>query len=383
MFERYTERARRVLFFARYEATQLNSRAIDPWHLLLGLCRDGRGLGGELLFEAGLALDTIRRAVTLERSETPVPTSVEVPFDADAKVVLTQASEEADALGHTYIGTEHLLLAILAHGESPAAAFLIKAGMSHAGARATLAQRLGDSELVPPDGAQTTSLKIGPSRPGQRASDHSHPQGWSLQGLTLRAVLAKLCDIREDRIELPSSLDRDDRYDVSLWLPSGGTDTKDRLLREGVLQHFAIDVQLEDRTVDVYVLSAPDGPGKLPAPSPSSEDALGLEFSTVSVTVTSRDADPGSTAGSAVTGISGSEFTMDALAQVLEQHFQKPVVNETGLTGAYSLDLETEARTTSEFLATLKQTFGLALTPARRAITMLAVQTFPPPPRIR
>jgi uncharacterized protein (TIGR03435 family) len=381
MFERYTERARRVLFFARYEATQLNSREIDTWHLLLGICREGKGLGAELLFEAGLSLDTVRRAVTLERSETPISTSQEVPFDAEVKSVLTRAAEEADELGHSYIGTEHLLFAILAQRTSPAAAFLIKAGMSHASARARLARRLDHPEPVPPDGAQTTLLKIGPSRPGQRAIDHSHPQGWSLHGLTLRALLSKLYDIREDRIDLPSSLTRDDGYDVSLWLPSGGTDTRDRLLREGVLQHFAIDVQLEDRTVEVYVLSAPDGSGKLPAPSPSSEDAGGL--STVSVTSTSRDAEPGSPERSVLTGIGGSEFTMHDLAQTLEQHFQKPVVNETGLNGAYSLNLETEAGTTSEFLAALKQTFGLALTPARRAITTLVVRTFPPPPRIR
>ena len=381
MFERYTERARRVLFFARYEATQLNSREIDTWHLLLGICREGKGFSAELLHRAGLSLDTVHRAVTLERSETPISTSQEVPFDAEVKSVLTRAADEADEVGDPHIGTEHLLLAILAQLESPVAAFLAKAGMTHAGARAALRQIGRDPEPVPPDGAQTTSLKIGPSRPGQRAIDHSHPQGWSLHGLTLRALLSKLYDIREDRIEVPSSLDRDNRYDVALWLPSGGTDSRDRLLREGVLQHFAIDVQLEDRTVEVYVLSAPDGPGKLPAPRQWSDDAGGL--STVSVTSTSRDAEPASPERSVLTGIDGSEFTMDALAQTLEQHFQRPVVNETGLKGAYSFNLETEAGTTSEFLATLKQKLGLALTPARRAITTLVVRTFPPPPRIR
>ena len=382
MFERYTESARRVLFFARYEATQLNSREIDTWHVLLGISREGKNLAAELLFGAGLDLDIIRRAVTLERSETPIPTSAEVPFDADVKSVLTQAAEEADALGHSYIGTEHLLLGILARRQSPVAAFLRKAGLSHEGARATLATRPGGTERVPADGAQTTSLKIGPSRPGQRPAEHSHPQGWSLHGLTLRAVLSRLYNTREDRIELPESLDRSDRYDIALWLPSGGTDARERLVREGVLQHFAIEIKQEERTVDVYILSAPDGPGKLPAPSPSAEET-GSGLSSVSVTYTSRGADPGSTAGSALTGIGGSEFTMDALVDALEQHFQRPVVNETGLKGAYTLDLETEADTTGEFLAMLEQRLGLALTPARRTITMLVVRTFPPPPRIR
>jgi uncharacterized protein (TIGR03435 family) len=381
MFERYTEQARRVLFFARYEATQLNSRAIDPWHVLLGIGREGKGRAVELLNEAGLSLDSIRQAVTVERSETAVAVSVEVPFNSATKSLLTQTAEEADALGHSYIGTEHLLLALLAVPQAPVARFLIGAGMSHAAARARVSTMLGDPEPVPFEaGAQTTSLKIGPSRGGRRAIDQSYPQGRSLHGLTLRELLSKLYDIREDRIEVPSSLDRDARYDISLWLPSGGTDTKDRLLREGVLQHFAIDVQLADRTVDVYILSTPDGPGKLPAPTSAWEDGGGL--SSVSVTSMSRDADPGRT-GSGLTGIGGSEFTMDALAQVLEHHFRKPIVNETGLSGAYTLDLETTAATTAEFLATLKEKLGLAVTPARRAITTLVVRTFPPPPRIR
>ena len=130
MFERYTERARRVLFFARYEASQLGSVGINSDHLLLGLIRDGKGVAGRVFAESHVSLEGLRkevesRAVLREK----VPTSVEMPFSEDAKQVLERAAFEADGLGHNYIGTEHLLLGILRDERSPAGALLLQKGM--------------------------------------------------------------------------------------------------------------------------------------------------------------------------------------------------------------------------------------------------------------
>src|SRR5215210_5476222 len=130
MFERYTERARRVLFFARYEATQLGSTSIETEHLLLGLIREGKGLTSRIFARSHLSLESIRKEIegrTVFREK--VSTSVEIPFSAETKRVLQFAAEEADRLLHNYIGTEHLLLGILREERSVAATILMEKGM--------------------------------------------------------------------------------------------------------------------------------------------------------------------------------------------------------------------------------------------------------------
>src|SRR5687768_18250989 len=99
MFERYTERARRVLFFARYEASQLGSISIETEHLLLGLIREGKGLTSRIFARSHLSLENIRKEIegrTVFREK--VSTSVEIPFSAETKRVLQFAAEEADRL---------------------------------------------------------------------------------------------------------------------------------------------------------------------------------------------------------------------------------------------------------------------------------------------
>jgi len=145
MFERYTERARRVLFFARYEATQLGSTSIETEHLLLGLIREGKGLTSRIFARSHLSLDSIRKEIegrTVFREK--VSTSVEIPFSAETKRVLQYAAEEADRLQHTYIGTEHLLLGILREERSVAASILYEKGMRLASVREDIVQLLNE-----------------------------------------------------------------------------------------------------------------------------------------------------------------------------------------------------------------------------------------------
>ena len=130
MFERYTERARRVLFFARYEASQLGSISIEIEHLLLGLIREGKGLTSRIFARSHLSLENIRKEIegrTIFREK--VSTSVEIPFSTETKRVLQYSAEEADRLLHNYIGTEHLLLGILREERSVAASILTERGM--------------------------------------------------------------------------------------------------------------------------------------------------------------------------------------------------------------------------------------------------------------
>ncbi len=106
MFERYTEKARRAIFFARYEASQYGSPYIETEHLLLGLLREDRALAkrflGEVNSEEGIRAEIERHTTSRER----ISTSVEVPLTLESKKILNLAAEEADRPGHRHIGTE-------------------------------------------------------------------------------------------------------------------------------------------------------------------------------------------------------------------------------------------------------------------------------------
>lgn len=112
MFERYTEKARRAIFFARYEASQYGSPCIETEHLLLGLLREDPGLAS--LFPNSKDINEIRAEVEprIERHD-PIPTSVELPLTAQCKRALHLAAEEANGLASRTIGTEHLFLGLL------------------------------------------------------------------------------------------------------------------------------------------------------------------------------------------------------------------------------------------------------------------------------
>jgi ATP-dependent Clp protease ATP-binding subunit ClpC len=129
MFERFTEQARRVLFFARYEASQLGSPAIGSEHLLLGLLREGKGVTGRIFERAGLDSVAVHMEIGEAVASRPkIATHVEIPIASDAKAVLQHATDEADRLRHGHVGGEHLLLGLLHLPDSAAGAILIRAG---------------------------------------------------------------------------------------------------------------------------------------------------------------------------------------------------------------------------------------------------------------
>jgi hypothetical protein len=112
MFERYTERARRVIFFARYEASAYGSPFIETEHLLLGLLRESNELRSCLTPTA--SRESVRQEIDAHITKRErISTSIEVPLSADSKRVLNLAAEEAEQLCHRYIGTGHLLLGLM------------------------------------------------------------------------------------------------------------------------------------------------------------------------------------------------------------------------------------------------------------------------------
>jgi ATP-dependent Clp protease ATP-binding subunit ClpC len=147
MFERLSERARRVLFFAHNESSQLGSMSIDTEHLLLGLIRESKGLTNRLFADAGIALDDIRDEVLRRvpaRSRTS--TSAEIPFSDAATRVLQHGAKEADRLLHNDIGTEHLLLGLLHEHGSVAADVLTSRGLRLDWVRERIVEILSDGE---------------------------------------------------------------------------------------------------------------------------------------------------------------------------------------------------------------------------------------------
>jgi ATP-dependent Clp protease ATP-binding subunit ClpA len=130
MFELYTEKARRVIFFARYEASGLGSPCIEPEHLLLGLMRESRGLFAPPRFPVGSHESLAKRIAEHRQKLPPIATSVDLPLAAEAKQVMAHAVEESRSMGHAFLGTEHLLLGILKEQDSFAAKLLSEFGLS-------------------------------------------------------------------------------------------------------------------------------------------------------------------------------------------------------------------------------------------------------------
>jgi ATP-dependent Clp protease ATP-binding subunit ClpA len=134
LFARFTERARRVVFFARYEAARLGAGAIEAEHLLLGLLREEKGIAARILARRNVSLDETFREIELRRSPVP-PSSIEIPLSLETKRVLAHAAQEGESLRHHYIGTEHLLLGLLREKASLAAVILDEKGIELGPAR--------------------------------------------------------------------------------------------------------------------------------------------------------------------------------------------------------------------------------------------------------
>ncbi len=130
MYEKFTEKAKRVLFLARYEASQMGSRVIGTEHLLLGLLKEGEEITRELFQRSNIPIDMLRAELEeIGPSREKISTSVEIPFSDQTKKALTCAEEEANRLLHSYVGTEHLLLGLLRVEDSAAARVLQEKGM--------------------------------------------------------------------------------------------------------------------------------------------------------------------------------------------------------------------------------------------------------------
>jgi ATP-dependent Clp protease ATP-binding subunit ClpC len=128
VFERFTDRARRVVVLAQEEARLLNHNYIGTEHILLGLIHEGEGVAAKALESLGISLEAVRSQVEEIIGQGGSSPSGHIPFTPRAKKVLELSLREALQLGHNYIGTEHILLGLIREGEGVAAQVLVKLG---------------------------------------------------------------------------------------------------------------------------------------------------------------------------------------------------------------------------------------------------------------
>jgi len=184
MFERYTEKARRAIFFGRYEASQFGSPYIETEHLLLGLLRENKVIAYKLL-KAETSVERLREAIAAHTAcGEKISTSVDLPLSNECKRVLAYAAEEAERLSHKHIGTEHLFLGLLREKKGFAAHLLTEAGT-------TLEEARNQISTWPAE----PGFAIAPG--GRHASIHGH--SLPLEYVTAKAgQLCKFAWVRRD-----------------------------------------------------------------------------------------------------------------------------------------------------------------------------------------
>ncbi len=168
MFERFTDRARRVVVLAQEEARMLNHNYIGTEHILLGLIHEGEGVAAKALESLGISLEAVRQQVEEIIGQGQQAPSGHIPFTPRAKKVLELSMREALQLGHNYIGTEHILLGLIHEGEGVAAQVLVKLGADLNRVRQQVDHLLhgyqgkepAAAAVAPSDAAPSTSLVL-------------------------------------------------------------------------------------------------------------------------------------------------------------------------------------------------------------------------------
>ena len=395
MFERYTEEARRVLFFARYEAFQRGSPDIETEHLLLALFRDEQSVTARVFARGRLTLEEIRRQVDARTSQhAPASKASDAPFTEEAKRVLRYAAQEADRLLHNYVGTEHLLLGLFREERCTAAAILNELGLRLAMVRDQIVEMLSGSARpsiplpiglpLPPGDARF--LRVSPSRRDAREAPRvvSSPQHVDADGFTLKDLIAWAYRADARDVDLPPGLDPRERFHATLHLAGPHSwPTIDRLIRDGINKHFGVTVTRETRSVDAFVLTSTDGPS--PGRHAHDEDpdrggmaTLYAGFSTVASDVMAEPLSPDGPDWRdrlhTVGPVSLTATTIEDLARWLEGIVGRPVFDDTGLTGTYDIELRGEMQGFEELRQALLKQLALDLQRTQREMPVLIVR---------
>ena len=177
MFDRFTDRARKVMALASQEAQRLNHEYIGTEHMLLGLVLEGSGVGANVLKNLGVELRRVRREVeTLVRKEPEQVMEGKLPQTPRAKRVIEHAIAEAQRLHHNCVGTEHLLLGLLCETEGVAAQVLMNLGLNMVAVRAEVINLLGGGQAPqPPQSAPSPPVGVPDELAGVPEQFRDHP----------------------------------------------------------------------------------------------------------------------------------------------------------------------------------------------------------------
>ncbi|KGN36222.1 ATP-dependent Clp protease ATP-binding subunit [Knoellia aerolata] len=199
MFERFTDRARRVVVLAQEEARLLNHNYIGTEHILLGLIHEGEGVASKALESLGISLDAVREQVQEIIGQGQQAPTGHIPFTPRAKKVLELSLREALQLGHNYIGTEHILLGLIREGEGVAAQVLVKLGADLGRVRQQVIQLISGYQ----GGKEGATAGVGQGGPAEGAPAGSLVLDQFGRNLTVAAREGKLDPVigREKEIE--------------------------------------------------------------------------------------------------------------------------------------------------------------------------------------
>jgi uncharacterized protein (TIGR03435 family) len=389
MFERFSERARRVLFFARYEASQLGSIDIDTEHLLLGLIRESKGLTIRLFAKAGVALDDLRDEVLRRvpaRSKTPE--SAEMPFSAAAERILQHAAREADRLLHDYIGTEHLLLGLLREQGSVAVGVLTSGGLRLDRVREQIVELLSEKrpERPGPPGIPANTfkwpwLRFVPSRsvhilyselrPPQRPVTNYSGPGLQAYGYTLTEAIVHAWRSNRWHIDLADGLDDGTRYDFYIqYAQNEPGENFAQVWRDAIEQQFELSVTRETRPRDVWVARSIGHGGPMlryyGEPEPGSGFAM-ANFNLVMKRPHDAPLFP-------LEAFAVHSVPFFYLASWFEEFLGGQVIDETGLRGLYGFELTRTVANGDELIDLLRDQAGVSITREQHDTPTLVVR---------
>jgi uncharacterized protein (TIGR03435 family) len=390
MFDRFTSRARQVLFYARSQVSQLGSSAVEPEHILLGVLDEGKGLGSRILARTGGALDDFRSDIVRRfTSREKTPESDEIPSSASCERVLQYAAEEADRLLHNYIGTEHLLLGLLRDERSVAAEVLAARGLRIEAVREAIVELLSNGEqpeppgppLAPADTYRWPQIPFVSSRtvhilhsgmrwPQPPVINHAGPV-FSAYGFTMEDIIVRAWEGNRWHVDMTLGLGDDTRFDFLMVLPQEETTASCLgLLKSAIGQHFDVDVTLEKRTRDVNVLTTTNSRGQMLRRYPDPEPGTGCALIAFSVFM-GRSPDAPMFPLDAFT-VHSVPFLV--LVNWFEEILDGQVIDETGLPGIYGFELKKRANTLEAFIQLLGDEAGLVITRQQRKIPTLIVR---------
>ena len=390
MFERFTEQARRGLFFAREEASQLGSLRIDTEHLLLGLTRDGKGLTNCLFADAGTALDDIRHEVLRRVPARPkTSTSQEMPFSAAAERVLQHSAEEADRLLHDYLGTEHLRLGLLSEEGSVAADVLTSRGLRLDTVREQIVKLLSDGERpgypgppsIPANTFEWPWLRFVPSRsvhilyselrPPQQPVTNSSGPGLQAYGYTLTEAIVHASRGNRWHIDIIDGLDDGQRYDFYIqFAQTEPAETFQQMWHDAIERQFELSVTRETRPRDVLVARSIGHGGPMLRYYGEAEPGSGFAMANFNLVMRR----PHDAPLFPLETFAAHSVPFFYLTRWFEEFLDGQVIDETDLRGLCGFELTRTVQNREELIELLRDQAGVSITREQHDTPTLVVR---------